>query len=100
MFIYNTTYLVSEKAYSNWIEWLQNVHIPYMQNAGFTQPQLAKILTDDLEQEGSSLSLQFHIADLESLLAWDKAEGEAFQAEVRQKFGDEVHAFSTGLELI
>ncbi len=100
MFIYNTTYLVPDRQYGIWVKWVREQHIPKMAKAGFLKPQLARVLTTDPEQEGSSVSVQFQIESIEQINEWYEAEGASVQQELSAMFGEEVLSFSTVLEII
>ncbi|HHT22447.1 MAG TPA: DUF4286 family protein [Bacteroidales bacterium] len=100
MLIYNTTYLVADKQFEPWMKWVREVHIPFMLNCGFSNPQVAKVLTTDPEQEGTSISVQFQIEDLRKLSIWDKEHAEMLLCELSERFGSEVLAFSTVLEVL
>jgi hypothetical protein len=100
MLIFNTTFLVSDRYHGAWLKWSREFLIPFMLESGeFTQPQVAKVLTGD-EQEGTSFSVQFHIVDMDALVSWNAEYASRFQAEVTEKFGQEVLFFSTVLEII
>lgn len=101
MIIYNTTYLVSDRMHSIWMKWLREEHIPAMLGSGiFTRPQVAKVLTADAQQEGTSYSVQFHAADTEMLNTWYSGQGDRFVNELTSRFRQEVLLFSSVLELV
>ena len=100
MLIFNTTYLVSDKMHGVWNKWVREHLIPFMTGSNyFTQPQIAKVYTQE-EQEGTSFSVQFHIADLAALEDWNNRYGAEFQKNCSEKFGTEVLFFSTVLEIM
>jgi Domain of unknown function (DUF4286) len=100
MLIFNTTFLVSDRYYGSWLKWSREFLIPFMLESGeFTQPQVAKVLGAD-DEEGTSFSVQFHIADMDKLVSWNAEYAERFQTEVSTRFGEEVLFFSTILEII
>ncbi len=100
MLIYNTTYLVADKQLQAWIKWVNEEHIPFMLECGFSKPQIAKVLTADPEQDGTSLSLQFNIPDLLQLSKWDEKYGDTVFKRLAERIGTEVLAFSTVLEIL
>lgn len=101
MLIYNTTYLVSDRQFGPWLKWMNEEHIPFMLKTGyFTKPQVAKVLSADNEQEGTSVSVQFFIRDLYTLELWDEVNAEKLQDELSLRFGTGVLAFSTILEVM
>lgn len=100
MLIFNTTYLVSDKAHGAWHKWLHEHLIPFMiESSYFSKPQIAKVLGGE-EQDGTSFSVQFHIADMQSLQQWNEKYGLDFHQNCTTKFGTEVIFFSTVLEIV
>ena len=100
MFIYNTTYLVSDKVHNTWLNWVREKHIPFMLGSTyFTQPQVARVITGD-KQDGTSFSVQFHVRDMQTLKSWNKEYSALFQENCSQQFGTEVIFFTTVLELV
>lgn len=100
MLVFNTTYLVSDRQFGPWSKWVREVHIPFMLENGFVEPRVAKVLSDDEEQEGNSISVQFNISDMDRLNAWKKTKAQEFEAGLVEMFGYEVLSFSTVLELM
>jgi hypothetical protein len=100
MLIYNTTYLVENEFYPQWINWIQETLIPFMlSTAGFSEPQIAKVLSGESVKE-TSYSVQFKISDKSELNDWMQKHGEDFSQLCSAKFGNHVLFFSTMLELI
>jgi hypothetical protein len=100
MLIFNTTYKVATNQNENWLEWMNNQHIPFMLKSGlFAKPQIAKVLGSE-DEEGISFSVQFHILDMDSLMSWHRENAVLFQKNCSDKFGNEVIFFTTVLELI
>lgn len=100
MILYNTTYLVADRKYGPWIKWLKEIHIPFMLNCGFTNPQAAKILTADKEQKGTSIAVQFKIQDLSILRIWEEEFAETLKNDIARRFGADVLLFSTVMEML
>ncbi|MBP1662872.1 MAG: hypothetical protein H6Q19_12 [Bacteroidetes bacterium] len=102
MFIYNTTFLVTDRCFNPWFKWLKEEHIPNMLNTRhFSKPQIAKVLTTESDQEGMSFSVQFIVNDLENLQSWIDNNNEIrLQNNLSLRFGAEVLSFSTILELM
>jgi len=100
MFIFNTTYLVSDKVHDTWLKWVKEEHIPFMMNSTlFTQPQVARVITS-AKEDGTSFSVQFHVRDMQTLKIWNKEFSLLFQNKCSGKFGSEVVFFTTVLELV
>lgn len=98
--LYTTPHTWWPIASLTWFKWLTEVHIPNMLgNGSFTSPQIAKVLTEDKEQEGVSVSVQFLVNDLITLQLWEENDAELVQNDLASRFGTEVLSFSTVLEL-
>ena len=100
MLIFNTTYLVSDKAHAVWLTWVKEQHIPFMlASSYFTHPQVARVISS-AEQEGTSFSVQFQVPDMRTLKSWHKEYNLLFQEKCSQQFGTEVIFFTTVLEVV
>jgi len=100
MLIFNTTYLVSDKAHEAWLTWVREQHIPFMlESTYFSLPQVARIITS-AKQEGTSFSVQFHVPDMRTLKLWHKEYNLSFQENCSKQFGTEVIFFTTVLEVV
>ena len=100
MFIFNTTFLVSDRAHGAWIKWVHENYIPFTMKSGLlTQPQVTKILSAE-EQDGTSFSVQFHAVDTTALETWRKQYENDIQKICFDTFGTEVLSFSTVMEII
>ncbi len=100
MYIYNTTYVVTESVFTTWNSWVRAMHIPQMLEQGFTEPQIAKVITNESEQEGVSITVQFKVKDLVTLNSWAEKNLGAIRSEIKQKFGENVLPFDTILEIL
>jgi hypothetical protein len=100
MLIFNTTFLVADRVHGTWLKWVREEHIPFMLASDmFTKPQIAKVLSVE-EQDGTSYSVQFHIADIVALENWHIEYAKVFEQNFAHKFGTEVIFFASVLELI
>ena len=100
MYIFNITYLVSDKAHEAWLEWIREENIPFMLSSSYlSQPQVARVITN-AKEEGTSFSVQFHVQDMHMLKLWNKEYSLLFKENCTRKFGTEVMFFTTVLELL
>ncbi len=100
MYIYNTTFLVSHNKYADWYIWLREKLIPRMLQHDFTKPQVAKVHAEHAEEEGTSISVQFHVSSKAQIEKWQDTHGQRLQKEMSIRFGQEVLFFSTVLEIL
>ncbi len=100
MIIYNTTYLVSDKVYRPFLNWVKATHIPELVNSGyFKNPRVCKVLTEE-KQEGTSVSIQLEAQNLEAVTTWNEKHGDLFRMELASLFSEEVLYFCTNMEVI
>lgn len=100
MLIFNTTFLVSDTAHTQWLKWVREQHIPFMMKSGtFTQPQIAKVFSNE-SQDGTSYSVQLQVQDLQALENWHIQYAKIFEQKFAETFGSEVIFFATILEII
>ena len=100
MLIFNTTYKVATHRNDEWFKWMNESHIPFMLDSDiFSKPQIAKVVGSE-DEGGLSFSVQFNVADMNTLMGWHKKNSTVFHRNCSVKFGNEVVFFSTVLELI
>jgi hypothetical protein len=100
MLIFNTTYLVSDKAHGPWLKWIREQHIPFMLDSTyFSFPQVARVITS-AEQEGTSFSVQFRVNDMRTLKQWNQEFSAIFKENCAREFSSEVVFFTTVMELV
>ncbi len=99
MYIFNTTYNVDNTVKEAFVDWLRATYIPLaIANSELSSPQLCRIITAE-EIDGESFSLQFHVADRQSLERWYDSVGESLDISIEKLFGNKVLRFNTLLEL-
>lgn len=100
MYIYNTTFLVSDQSYEKWMKWVNEKHIPeVLTDQSFCEPQLVRVLNNEPAPE-KSYSLQFKVESISYLYNWMQTMEPKIQEELMMKFGTEVLFFSTILEIL
>ncbi|MGL4293878.1 MAG: DUF4286 family protein [Bacteroidales bacterium] len=100
MIIFNTTYHVDNLVLDEFLSYLKNEFIPQAIAAKeLNNPRLTRVMTQE-PQEGSSLALQFEIADLEKLDEWYDETGDRLNEDLVARFGSQVVGFSTLMEVI
>ena len=100
MFIYNVTVQVDKNIAEQWLNWLQQEHIPELMSTGcFSHAQVVKLLNVD-ESEAITYAIQYYSASSELI---DKYLNE-YATEIRNKtvakWSDRFVAFRTIMEVI
>ena len=98
MYIYNTTFAVSTAKQDSWVEFMKLNIIPIIIEE-FKNVRCAKIIAE--VQEGyTSYALQFEVETLQNIDTWKVEQENTIQANLRQKYGDNILFFSTTMESI
>lgn len=101
MIIYHTTFHLSNEAYLKGIDYLKETYIPDAMRSGILHsPRMMRVLNEDDDVNGVSLSIQFHVEDTDILNEWISKEGIVLQKALTEKFNDEIAGFSTLLEVV
>lgn len=99
MLIYNTTYHVEDDMHDHFLIWIKESYIPEVEKCGVLQrPRLCKVLSH--QDEGSSYSLQWEVADSTVLHRWHLEQGVKLNRELLLVFADKVVGFPTLMEVV
>ena len=100
MIIYNVTSNIQENIEQQWLDWMQQKHIPEILATGkFTSARLVQVLVDE-EMGGVTYAVQYNTDSRETLQKYYQEDAPAFRAEGMALFGDKVLAFRTELEVL
>ena len=100
MIIYNVTSNIQENIEQQWLDWMQQKHIPEILNTGkFSAARLVRVLVDE-EMGGITYAVQYTTDSRDTLQKYYQEDAPAFRAEGLTLFGDKVLAFRTELEVL
>jgi hypothetical protein len=100
MIIYNVTTNIHESVHDQWLNWMQQKHIPEILATGkFSSARIVKVLVEE-EMGGITYSVQFVTDSKETLEKYYQEDAPAFRQEALQLFADKMLTFRTELELI
>lgn len=100
MIIYNVTTNIHESVHDQWLNWMQQKHIPEILATGkFSSARLVKVLIEE-EMGGTTYSVQYTTDSKETLEKYYEEDAPALREEGLRLFGDKMLAFRTELELI
>ncbi len=101
MIVYNVTCNVGIQMAEEWLNWMQEEHIPeVMQTGCFTDCKILKLLTDAEDNEGVNYAIQYTADSLEVYQQYRDQFGPILQAKTKEKYGDSVLAYRSLLEVI
>jgi hypothetical protein len=99
MIIYNVTVNIEDDIHHEWVEWMQNTHIPDVMKTGFfNEYRFCKVMADD--PQGQTYSIQYLCNNLTDYDRYQKTEAPRLQADHQAKFGGKFIAFRTILKMV
>ena len=99
MLLYNVTVILEDSAVNEWVEWMNNIHIPAVLATGkFVSYRLLKVL--DSPNEGKTYCVQYVVENLVAYEEYQANHAPALQSELQQKFENRYVAFRTLMEYV
>jgi hypothetical protein len=100
MLIYNVTVKVESAIAANWLQWMQQEHIPeVMQTACFTEYKIARLLEVD-DTEGPTYAIQYSAPDYLAYATYIDRHSSGLRKKVTDKWGNRLIAFRTLMEIV
>ncbi len=100
MIIYNTTFSVENALDEQFLDFIGKEYIPRaLKNNMISEPRLSRIHSVD-EKAGLAYALEFKVANIEILEAWNIQTGKELYILLMSKFQQKVLGFSTILQPI
>jgi hypothetical protein len=100
MFIYNVTIKVALQRAEEWLQWMRQKHIPDVMETGcFTKHRLCRLLENDTH-DGITYIIQYTCNHLNDFSRYVEKHAPSLQKEHLEKFGDDVAAFRTVMEVL
>lgn len=100
MILYNVTTNIHESVHDQWLNWMQQKHIPELLAINiFTSARMVKVLVEE-EMGGVTYSVQYETDSKTTLEKYYQEHQAHFQQEALKLFGDKMLSFRTELEVI
>lgn len=100
MYIYNVTTNVEDSVHEEWVQWMQQTHIPDMLATGkFTKARMVKVIVEE-EMGGQTYSVQYFTDSKATLNKYYAENAPVLRREVLKKFADKLISFRTELQII
>ena len=97
MIIYNVTVNVENSIVEDWIEWMQDVHIPQMISTGcFIEAKLQKLVLDKKDEK--TFAVAYKCSSIEELKKYQTKYANDLQAEHIKRYKDKALAFRSALD--
>lgn len=100
MYIYNVTLKVEMHRADEWLAWMRSEHIPEVLATGFFTGHRLSRLLDDGELDGITFVVQYETSVIDNFLTYQLKHAPELQRKHIEKFGSDVVAFRTLMEVI
>ena len=100
MILYNVTVSVDNSVHEEWLQWMQQTHIPEVMATGlFVRHQICKLM-HEIDNGGTTYAIQYFAKNLEDLQLYQIHFAPALQAESAKRYSDKALAFRTVMEIL
>lgn len=94
LFIYNVTVKVEHDIHSEWLDWMQNIHIPeVLATRKFIDAKMMKVLV--AEDDGVTYAIQYRFETPGHFDQYQREHAPGLQQKSKEKFGEKALAFRT-----
>ena len=99
MFLYNVTLILEDAVAEEWLQWMQDVHIPQVMATGmFVSNRLLKVV--DSPNEGVTYCSQYVVETLDLYNKYQETFAPALQAELNEKYKNRFVAYRSLMEFV
>ncbi|RLJ77302.1 DUF4286 family protein [Pedobacter alluvionis] len=99
MFLYNVTLILEDAAAEEWLQWMQDIHIPEVMATGlFVSNRLLKVV--DSPNEGVTYCTQYVVETLDNYNKYQEEFAPALQAGLNEKFKNRFVAYRSLMEFV
>lgn len=101
MIIYSVTCSVETSIEEEWVQWMQEIHIPeVMDTKIFTAHTMCEVLSNASGSENKSYNIQYEVESMEDLHKYNTQHAPALKEKTMRKFGEKCIAFRSILRKI
>lgn len=99
MIVYNVTVKVDWEVADDWLQWMQEIHIPDVMATGyFISNRLMRLLGVD-DTEGPSFAVQYTLNNMDDYNEYQQKCAPALQKEHTERYRDRALAFRTIMKI-
>jgi len=100
MIIYNVTVNVDDSIHKDWLNWMQEIHVPEVLGTGkFTKALMSQVMVKE-DLGGVTYSIQYTCDSSELLLKYYQEDAQRLRDAVFKKFGNKFGAFRTEMKIV
>lgn len=99
MFLYNVTLILDDAAAEEWLQWMQDIHIPEVMATGmFISNRLLKVV--DSPNEGVTYCAQYVAETLDHYNKYQEEFAPALQADLNERYKNRFVAYRSLMEFV
>ncbi|NII85862.1 DUF4286 family protein [Pedobacter riviphilus] len=99
MFLYNVTLILDDAIAEEWLQWMQDIHIPEVMATGmFVSNRLLKVI--DSPNEGVTYCTQYVAETLEQYNKYQEEFAPALQADLNERYKNRFVAYRSLMEFV
>ncbi|WP_421941412.1 DUF4286 family protein [Pedobacter sp.] len=99
MLLYNVTLILEDSVAEEWLQWMQEVHIPQVMGTGmFVSHRLLKVV--DSPNEGVTYCAQYVVDNLSLYNEYQDKYAPELQAELNERYKNRFVAYRTLMEFV
>ena len=99
MILYNVTAAVDQQVHDEWVDWMQNSHIPeVLATARFQDCKMFRVLLNS--EDEITYSIQYFAESMADLQLYEALHAESLRNKHASRYGDKVVTFRTVLEQV
>jgi len=99
MFLYNVTLILEDAAAQEWLQWMQDVHIPKVMATGmFVSNRLLKVV--DSPNEGVTYCAQYVAETLDQYNQYQQLYAPALQEQLNERYKNRFVAYRSLMEFV
>ena len=100
MILYNVTVNIEPSIHQEWLQWMQEVHVPEVLQTGlFVEHKILRLL-QETENNGFTYAFQYYLRSMADLERYQREYAPALQAAHKARYKDQFVAFRTVLEVV
>lgn len=100
MILYNVTTNVDNAVAAEWLQWMQETHIPeIMATTYFIKFQIARVLEDE-DNGGTTYAVQYFARHMQDLQEFHREHAPALQTKMQERYAGRYASFMTVLEVV
>jgi len=100
MILYNETVSVENTVAAEWLQWMQEVHIPAVMGTGYFLGNQISRLMHEVANDGTTYAVQYTCRSLEDLEEYQREHSAAIENRHHQRYQGKYVVFRSMLEVV